>query len=250
MKWLMDLLAGVGSYTRFCGQAFMALRRADGRETLRQAYDAGVGSLAVILSVCGFAGAMLTVQGFASLAAFGTPEMLGMFVALAGVREVFPLIAAGCVGAKVGSALASEMATLRMGHQLDALEVMAVDPMEKLVAPRLIACVFMTPLLVGAGMMGGLVCSYVIATLQLSVDAGGFLGRALENMAPRDVAAGMTKAVLFGGLTGTLACWHGYGAQGGPQAVGRAANRAVVQAMVAGAVVNLLVSHGFYGGLL
>ena len=105
---------------------------------------------------------MLTVQGYSSLRGFGTPELLGMFVSLAGVREVFPLIGAGCAGAKIGSAVASEIATMRLGQQLDALEVMGVDPVPHVYLPRMLACVIGTPLLVGVCILSGLVASYLI----------------------------------------------------------------------------------------
>lgn len=249
MKPLKDALAGLGHYTRFCVQGVAAIPRMDLGEFSTQAWLMGVGSLLVMVAVCSFAGAMLTVQGFASLRAFGTPELLGMFVALSGVREVFPLVGAGCLGAKVGSAVAAEVATMRLGQQLDALDVMAVDPMRFVVAPRMVAAALMTPLLVGVGLMAGLASSYLIATLQLGVDPGAFSVRVMENLAARDILAGLLKALAFGCLTGSLACWHGFAAAGGPQSVGRAANLTVVQSMVVGAMVNLLISHLFYGGL-
>lgn len=245
-----DLLAALGRYARFCADTARAAPFLDVRELLHQAYVMGVGSLVVMLAVGAFAGAMLTVQGFASLRAFGTPELLGMFIALGGVREVFPLIGAGCVGAKVGSAVASEVATLKIGQQIDALEVMAVEPMRYLVAPRVVACILVTPVLVGACLISGLVASYLIATLQLGVDQGAFLGRLFENITHRDLASGMAKAVAFGALTGSLSCWHGYAANAGAASVGTASNRTVVQAMVVGAIVNLFISNIFYGGLL
>jgi len=250
MNSASDLLAALGRYTRFCLSATRAVPFLNVREMLHQAYVMGVGSLVVLLAVGAFSGAMLTVQGFASLRAFGTSELLGMFIALGGVREVFPLIGAGCVGAKVGSAVASEVATLKIGQQIDALEVMAVDPMRFLVAPRLVACIVVTPLLVGACLLAGLVSSYLIATLQLGVDQGVFVSRLLENISLRDLVSALVKALGFGMLTGTLACWHGYAADAGAASVGQASNRTVVQAMVTGGVLNLFVSNVFYGGLL
>jgi phospholipid/cholesterol/gamma-HCH transport system permease protein len=250
--WLApgEALAAVGGYVRFSWAAWRAVPFMDGREALRQAYDMGVGSILVVATVCAFAGAMLTVQGAVSLQAFGAPEMLGMFVAVAGVREVFPLVAGGCVGAKVGSAMAAEMATLRAGHQLDALEVMGLDPARLLVAPRLVASVLTTPLLMGAGLCAGLGAGYLTATLQLGVDPGSFLTRGLESLSHRDLAATLVKGLLFGSLIGSLACWYGHDAGGGPEGVGQAANQSVVRGMMVGAVTNLVVSHLFFGGLL
>jgi phospholipid/cholesterol/gamma-HCH transport system permease protein len=246
---LLALLQAVGAYVRFCGRAALAAPRMDTVELRAQARGMVASSILVVAAVAAFAGAMLTVQGFASLKAFGTPEMLGMFVAMAGVREVFPLICAGCVGAKVGSAMAAEMATLRLGQQLDALEVMAVDPLRHLVAPRMLATLVVTPVLVAAGTLMGLFASYLTAVLQLGVDPGAFVHRLLESMAVRDLGAGVVKALAFGALTGTLGCWHGWRVPGGAQSVGRAANHTVVQTMMMGAVLNLLISTAFYGRL-
>lgn len=248
LRGAVGFLAGVGGYVRFSARSVLALPRLDVRQALDQAWEMGAGSLLVVVAVCGFAGAMLAVQGFASLTAFGAPELLGMFVALTGVREVFPMVGAGCVGAKLGSAVAAEVASLRMGQQLDALEVMAVDPLAYVVAPRMVSSVVVTPLLVGAGLVAGLASAYVVAVLQLGVDPGNFLARTFEALALRDVAAVVVKGLAFGSATGSLACFAGYAAMGGPAAVGRAANRAVVQAMVVGALLNLAISNAFYGG--
>ncbi|MEW5854275.1 MAG: ABC transporter permease [Myxococcota bacterium] len=247
---MTSFLAAVGRYTRFTLAAVWALPRLDRAEMMHQAYLMGVGSILVILAVCAFAGAMLAVQGFASLKAFGTPELLGMFISLAGVREVFPLVGAGCAGAKLGSAVAAEVATLRIGQQIDALEVMSVDPMRYLVAPRMVACLVVTPLLVGAGLLAGLGAAYLTATLQLGVDPGSFITRALENISVTDLLAALVKGLAFGALTGSMACWQGFDAAGGPASVGTAANMAVVRSMMVGAVVNLFISQAFYGGLL
>lgn len=249
MSAVGDALAQLGNLARFCGLVVLASLRLDRAQFTQQAWLMGSGSVLMTLAVCTFAGAMLTVQGFASLKAFGTPELLGMFVALSGVREVFPLVGAGCLGAKLGSAMAAEVATLRVGQQLDALSMMGVDPLRHVVAPRWLAAALVTPLLTGLGVMAGLLSSYLIATLQLGVDPGAFVARAAENLSARDLGAGLVKALAFGVITGALACWHGMAPASGPQGVGRAANLTVVQSMVAGAVVNLILSHLIYGGL-
>ena len=249
MNAAVGALATLGRFARFCAVGTAAIPMARGSAWRALCWEMFAGSILVTLAVTAFSGAMLTVQGFASLTSFGTPELLGMFVSLSGVREVFPLIGAGCVGAKLGSAMAAELATMRLGQQVDALEVMAVDPVTELVAPRLLAATVVTPLLVGLGLMGGLFASYLVATYQLGVDPGGFLARALDVLTAKDILAGLTKGTAFGALTGALACFHGLEPARGPGGVGDAANRTVVQAMVVGAVVNLLISHLFYGGL-
>jgi len=140
--------------------------------------------------------------------------------------------------------------TLQRENAAPAALAAAAHPRVRAAAPRLVACIVVTPLLVGACLLAGLVSSYLIATLQLGVDQGVFVSRLLENISLRDLVSALVKALGFGMLTGTLACWHGYAADAGAASVGQASNRTVVQAMVTGGVLNLFVSNVFYGGLL
>lgn len=215
---------------------------------LAQCAEIGADSAPLVAVVSAFAGAMLVVQGYATLAKLGAPELLGLFIALGGVREVFPLIAAGTIGAKAGSAIAAELGTLRIGEQLDALEVMAVDPIEHLVAPRLLAALLMTPLVLVVSTVVGLGAAFLTAAVQLGVDPGSYLARLYGALTPGDLGAVMVKGVVFGAIIAVVTAAEGFATSGGPAGVGRAANRAVVRAVIAGSLVNLALSQLFFGG--
>lgn len=213
------------------------------------AYDLSVGSILLVSVVTAFIGAMLAVQGMVSLNQIGAPELLGMFIGLGGVREVFPIMAAGTVGARAGSAIAAELATLKLGQQLDALQVMSVDPIALLVAPRLIAALIAIPLLMVIGTITGLTGAYLTAVLQLHVDAGSYLERLYAPLGSGDIFAVLIKGLAFGAMIVLVTAHEGLRASGGPAGVGIAANKAVVRAMIAGSMINLMLSQLLFGGM-
>jgi len=219
------------------------------RQLVKYAHEIGARSVLLVSVVCAFAGAMLAVQGFATLHMLGAPELLGMFIGLGGVREVFPLVAAGTVGARAGCAIAAEIATLQIGEQIDALEVMSVDPVAYLVAPRLLAAVLVTPLVMAVGVLAGLGAAYLTAVVQLGVDPGAYLARAYGPLSYHDSVGIIVKGLVFGVIVVVVTSIEGFRARGGAAGVGVAANRAVVRAMVAGSVVNLALSQLLFGGM-
>lgn len=219
------------------------------RRIIPYAYELSIGSLLMVSVVTAFVGAMLAVQGLFSLRQIGAPELLGMFIGLGGVREIFPIMAAGTVGARAGSAIAAELATQKTGQQLDALQVMAIDPIELLVAPRLIAAMIVIPLLMILGTISGLAGAYMTAVLQLHVDAGSYLERLYSPLCSADIVAVLIKGLAFGIMIVLVTAHEGLRASGGPAGVGIAANKAVVRAMVAGSLINLLLSQILFGGM-
>ncbi len=242
-------LVSLGRTTRFAGQVLArSFPPKHASRILPGAYEIGVRSVLLVSVVAAFTGAMLAVQGFASLHQLGAPELLGMFVGLGGVREVFPIMAAGTVGARAGSAIAAELATLKTGQQLDALEVMAVDPIAYLVVPRFIAALLVTPLLIVVGTVAGLGGAYLTAVVQLGVDPGSYLARVFDPLSSHDIVAMLVKGLVFGAVIILVTAGEGMRASGGPAGVGAAANRAVVRAMVAGSLINLVLSQLLFGG--
>ncbi|MFH1811093.1 MAG: ABC transporter permease [Pseudomonadota bacterium] len=212
------------------------------------AYAIGARSVLLVSVVTAFAGAMLALQGQSSLQQLGAPELLGMFVGLGGIREVFPVMAAGTVGARAGSAIAAELATMKTTDQIDALDVMAVDPIAYLVVPRFLAALLVTPPLMIVGTVAGLAGAYLTAVVQLGVDPGSYLERTFTPLSPFDLVAMLIKGLVFGGVIALVTAREGLRAAGGPAGVGTAANLAVVKAMIAGSLVNLLLSQVLFGG--
>jgi phospholipid/cholesterol/gamma-HCH transport system permease protein len=192
---------------------------------------------------------MLTVQAALSLQSMGSAAMAGLVVGFGGIREVFPLLAAASIAAKSGAALAAEVGTLNATQQLDALEVMGLDPMRMVVAPRLLACVVATPVCVVVGCSAGMLGAHVIGHFQLGIDRGAMWTSLWSSVFVADVAIVVVKGVVLGFLLGAVSLREGLVAQGGPPGIGRAANRAVIRSMVVVCGASLALTSIIYGGL-
>ena len=214
-----------------------------------QAVDAGYGSLALLTMLTIFAGLNLSVQSYGSFARMGAEEMLGMFAGIGGVRELFPVMAAVVGGARIGANLAASLANMKISEQIEALEVMGVDPIKYLVVPRIWAVTITLPLLCGYCNVVGLAASYVAAVYQLGNDSGTFVSQVIEQVGMFDLAAGMIKGTIMGWGVALIACYAGYSVdkKDGADGVGVATNLAIVNGAVFCIVSNLLMSWIMYG---
>jgi phospholipid/cholesterol/gamma-HCH transport system permease protein len=207
-----------------------------------------VRSLPVVVVVNFFCGAMLTVQAAASLQIFGAASMSGVVVGFGGVREVFPLLAGGALAARSGAEIASQLQAMRVTRQVEALEMMGLDPLALLVAPRLFACVVGAPLCVLAAMLAGLFGAHAVGTLQLGIDGGTMWTALLSGVSRFDVVVGAVRGVLLGVLVGGVATFEGFASGDNDAAsVGRAAHHAVIRGMVVVCAACLLLSWLIYG---
>lgn len=204
-------------------------------------------TLPVVAMVCLSAGAMLTVQAASSLSLIGGGPLAGTLVGLGGVREVFPLLAAASVAARSGAEFASALGAMRISEQVDALDVMGLDPARLLVAPRVIAATLGTPACVVFANAVGIFGSYLVGAFQLGIDPGSMWEHLRMSIYPADLTIGVGKGLLLGFLVGVISCFEGLKAQGGPRGVGRATNRAVVRSMVAVCLTSLVVTYLVYG---
>jgi phospholipid/cholesterol/gamma-HCH transport system permease protein len=196
-----------------------------------------------------FSGLNLAVQSYGAFARFGGQDMLGTFAAVGGVRELYPVLAAVVCGARIGANLAASLANMRISEQIEALEVMAVDPFRYLISPRMWAVTIALPLLCGYSDVVGLAASYVGAVWQLDLDPGTFLTQVREQVTLMDIAAGMFKGLIMGWLIAAIACFHGFtvSKRAGAEGVGIATNLAIVHGAVMVIVMNLLLSFLIYG---
>lgn len=204
-------------------------------------------SLPVVAVVAAFSGAMLTVQAVASLSLVGGGPLSGTIVGLGGVREVFPLLAVAAVAARTGAEFASELGTMRVTQQVDALSVMGLDPMRLLVAPRVLAAALGTPACVLLANAAGLAGSFLVGALQLGIDRGSMWGALMASVHPADLVVGLVKGLVLGWLVGVITTREGMRASGGPRGVGLATNRAVVRAMIAVCSASLFITWLVYG---
>jgi phospholipid/cholesterol/gamma-HCH transport system permease protein len=206
-----------------------------------------VSSLPVVATVAFFSGAMLTVQAVNSLSLIGGGPLSGFLVGLGGVREVFPLLAVASVAARSGAEFASELGTMKVTQQVDALEVMGVDPLRALVAPRVLAASLGTPFCVLVAIASGLIGSWIIGVFQLGIDRGSMWSALTGAVEVSDLMVGVGKGVLLGWIVGAVTTREGFMASGGPRGVGVATNRAVVRAMIAVCLTSLLITYLVYG---
>lgn len=245
----MKALTFLGGFAYFCVDFFRAAARRPpppGR-TLEEAYKIGVQSLPVLATISVFVGTNLALQGYNAFLPIGGQRLVGTFVALAGVRELAPFIAAAMVAAKAGTEMASQIAVMRTREQIDALEVMAVDPHWYLVTPRFLAIVLVMPALTVLS-VGIVICaSWLVVTWQLGQNGTEFLSLVREAIAGRDLVAGILKAAVFGAVICLMSCFCGFRSDRGPEGVGRATNAAVVISAVVCVSVNFLVSQVMYG---
>ena len=243
------MIADVGRFALFCGHyARVAFTNPPSwRRVMASTYAIGVRSLPILLVIAAFIGTNLSIQGYSAFEPLGARGMVGMFVALAGVRELAPIIAASMVAAKAGTEMASQIAVMRIRQQIDALEVMAVQPHAFLITPRLVGIVLAMPALTAIATCAMVGASYVVATAQLGLNGTTFLEHATGSVAPIDLVWGLVKAMIFGVVICLISCFNGFRSEPGPEGVGRATNRAVVLSAVTCVLVNYVLSEVFYG---
>jgi phospholipid/cholesterol/gamma-HCH transport system permease protein len=234
----IHLAAGIGRFSLFCAQFLRAAsgRRPPSGQVMKEAYSIGVRSLPILLVIAVFVGTNLTLQGYYAFQPIGGQNLVGMFVGLAGVRELAPIIAASMVAAKAGTHMASQVAVMRSREQIDALEVMGINAHWYLITPRFLGILLVMPALTTLAIFGMLASSYLVAVYQLGLNGAEFLDFLICNI----------KALFFGAVICMVCCYHGFYSKIGPKGVGDATNRAVVTAAVTCVLLNYLISEIAY----
>jgi phospholipid/cholesterol/gamma-HCH transport system permease protein len=191
-------------------------------------------SLAIIAVSGLFVGFVLGLQGYYTLQRYGSSDALGLLVALSLVRELGPVVAALLFAGRAGTSLTAEIGLMKAGEQLSAMEMMAVDPVQRILAPRFWAGVITMPLLAAVFSAVGVIGGWVVGVLMLGVDPGAFWGQMQSGVDVwRDVGNGVVKSVVFGFTVSFIALLQGYEAQPTPEGVSRATTRTVVVASLA-----------------
>ncbi len=215
--------------------------------SLHFAWEIGIRSLPILLIIGSFVGTNLSIQGYSAFKPLGAERMVGMFVALAGLRELAPIIAASMVAAKAGTEMASQVAVMRIQEQIDALEVMAVNPLAYLITPRLLGIMLVMPALNTLATFFMVGSGYVVAVWQLGLSGADFLEFASRGITPMDLVWCNVKALIYSVVICLVACFNGYTSGPGPEGVGRATNAAVVTAAVVCVILNTFISELIYG---
>jgi phospholipid/cholesterol/gamma-HCH transport system permease protein len=211
-------------------------------DTMEQMDVIGVGSLPIVLLTGFFIGAVMVLQSAAQFERFGETTLTGDVVAVALVRELGPTITGLLVAGRNASGIASELGSMLVTEQVDAMRAMGTDPTRKLVTPRVIATVLMLPLLTALADFIGLVGGYVVSYFTLRLGAVTFWTRAIHALEFSDLMQGMTKPIVFGFILSTVGCYYGLTVRGGTQGVGRATTQAVVASSVFILVTNFFLT--------
>ncbi|MGA2302168.1 MAG: ABC transporter permease [Candidatus Acidiferrum sp.] len=202
------------------------------QDTLAQMDDIGVGSLPIVLLSGFFIGAVMVLQTGAQFERFGQSSLTGDVVAIALVRELGPSITGLLVAGRCASGIASELGSMQVTEQVDAMRAMGTDPSRKLVSPRVLATLITLPLLTTISVFVGLVGGMVASVFSLRLDATTFWERAIAVLQFSDLMQGFSKSVVFGFILATVGCYQGLNVRGGTQGVGRATTQAVVVSSV------------------
>lgn len=254
MKWLhpaelgfrtRQLMADWGLGTRLFALLWfpgvLALKRFS--LVIDQIYFLGNRSLSLIAVSGLFVGLVLSLQGFYILQRFGSAEMLGLMVTLSLIRELGPVVAALLFAGRAGTSLTAEIGLMRAGEQLSAMEMMAVNPVQRILAPRFWAGVIVMPILAAIFNAVGVVGGWLVGVVMLGVDAGAFWSQMQSGVDLfADVGNGFIKSVVFGIAVTFIALLQGYSAKPTPEGVSQATTRTVVMASLSVLALDFLLT--------
>ena len=214
----------------------------DWRELLRQMVRVGVASIPVIALTALFTGAVMALQTFTTLRRFHAESFVGSLVALSMVRELSSVLGGLVLAGRSGSAMAAELGTMRVTEQIDALKVMATEPMHYLVVPRVWATTLMLPMLVMMGNALGIFGGYLVAVVLMDSNPVAYIDNTFQFMDLKDLYSGLIKAAVFGLLIAVIGCQKGFYTTGGAEGVGRSTTSAVVTASIAILVADFFLT--------
>jgi phospholipid/cholesterol/gamma-HCH transport system permease protein len=212
------------------------------RETLRQMARVGGRCLVPVICVVAPFGMIITLQGLQIVNLFGVQRMLSSILVVSLLRELSPGLTGIMMAAQAGSTAAAELGTMRVKDEVDALSVMAVNPFQYLVVPRLIALTLMCPLVNAIACFSGIASGYVSAVILKGVNRGAFMANLYSFVDAMDIWGGIVKTLVFGFIIGLISCYYGYRVKGGAEGVGKAANDAVVRSIIAFLGVNYFLT--------
>ncbi|MEM1201647.1 MAG: ABC transporter permease [Acidobacteriota bacterium] len=214
----------------------------DVAEWIRQMVRVGVDSIPVVLLTALFTGMVMALQIYTVLVRFGAEGYVGSIVGLAMVRELAAVLGALMIAGRCGAAMGAEIGTMRVTEQIDALEVLATDPIHYLVVPRVWATTLMLPMLIVLADAVGILGGYLVAVVIMGSNPVTYLETTFQFMDLGDVTSGLVKAAVFGMLISTIGCAKGYYTTGGAEGVGRSTTKAVVTASIAVLIANFFLT--------
>ena len=191
------------------------------KEIIKQMDSIGVGSLSIILLTGFFTGGVLTLQSYETLAHYGGQSQTGRLVAFTVIRELGPVLSALMVAGRIGSAISAELGSMVVSEQIDAMKALGTDPYRKLVTPRIIALIFMLPLLTVAADVMGIIGGGLTGKFLFDLDYNAYMSSVRSGVTIQDLIGGVIKPLCFGLIIGSVSCYKGLSTKGGTVGVGR-----------------------------
>jgi len=243
-RQLEPILSFIGEVAILVADAFKRLftGRIEVKETINQMAFVGVNSVPIVALTGFFSGAVFSLYLSTFLNRYGAGSFVGATVALSMIREIGPVLAGIMVAARCGSAMAAQIGTMQVTEQVDALRMLSVHPTNYLVIPRMVASIFMLPILamicMSIGVGGGL-----LIAMSENIAPGTYLTSITQFVKPEDILKGLVKAPVFGLIISIVACQQGMRTSNGAVGVGRATTNSVVISMVLVYVANFLIAQ-------
>jgi phospholipid/cholesterol/gamma-HCH transport system permease protein len=242
---------GLGYFGRFAASVFGLVPKtlARPRLVIDQIHFIGNYSLIIIVVSGLFVGFVLGLQGYYTLQRYGSEQALGLLVALSLVRELGPVVCALLFAGRAGTSLTAEIGLMKAGEQLSAMEMMAVNPLLRVVSPRFIASAISMPILAALFSAVGIFGGYVVGVLLIGVDSGAFWAQMQAGVDVRaDVLNGVIKSIVFGFAVSLISLYEGYECQATPEGVAHATTRTVVTASLAVLGLDFLLTALMFSG--
>lgn len=248
-NWLKRAVLEVQEYVRLCVLAFRGtISRPFYRYDLVEQLDAiGVASMTVVLLTGFFTGAVLALQSGLTLDQFGARPVVGRLVSASMIKELGPVLTALMLTGRIGSGIAAELGSMAVTDQINALRALGTDPVRKLVVPRVLAGIFMAPVLTVISDFIGILGGWVVARYQLQVSSSLYWASITKGLYMNDVWMGLSKPFVFGFLIATIACHVGLRTTGGTAGVGKSTTASVVAGSVAVIAADFFVTQFFVG---
>lgn len=230
-------VSNMGRFARFVWQSVItSLRSCTSSHTYplicTQMYIIGVRSVPVVMITGAFVGMTLAVQAYDQLAGMGLEEHLGVLINISVVKELGPVLAAVMLAGRIGGALTAELGTMNVTEQIDAIRSMGTDPIRYLVAPRVLACLLLTPFLIIFADLMGILGGYFVSVIQLEINSRAYWNFSASGVELWDVSIGVIKGVFFGVAIAVISCYKGFTCKEGAQGVGRACTEAFVASFI------------------
>ena len=231
-KWMLDIIRYLGGLVVFTLISFRQILNTPVylRETVLQMHSIGVRSMPLVCLAALSTGAVLGMQTIDILGKFGAVQYVAAVVGLSVVKELSPVITALLVAGRSGSGISAELGSMVVTRQVDALKVLAVNPVKFLASTRIAACVIVVPLLTAIADLLGIFGGLMVAVFQRGIPYRTYVHKTLEFITLSDILPGLFKGAVFGLIIGTVACYEGLRVKGGTEGVGRSTTAAVVLA--------------------